>query len=193
MKMRFKAVELKCLDEETIAKIREWRNQPFVQQMMYSQKEISEEEHKKYIAALLEDTNRGLFVFYLDDEPFAVYQYTIHPEGNYVVDGIYLIAEEYQYMGYGVLLIYFVDEIKFHYLHCHKSYGEVIDINTRVIALNEKMGILREGVLRQQALVGNSYHDVWCYGMLASEWDEKKIKIEKLVFRLVEQEYTVLM
>lgn len=189
--MRFKAVELKCLDEETIAKIREWRNQPFVQQMMYSQKEISEEEHKKYIAALLEDTNRGLFVFYLDDEPFAVYQYTIHPEGNYVVDGIYLIAEEYQNMGYGVLLIYFVNEIKFHFLKCHKSYGEVLDINSRIIALNEKIGVVREGVLRQQVVIENKYHDVWCYGMFSYEWEEKKKKIEKIVTQLVEKEFDV--
>ena len=67
-KKHFKAVELKYLDSETILKIREWRNQEFVKKNMYSQHEITQEEHLKYIDNIRNDNNRGLFVFYLDDE-----------------------------------------------------------------------------------------------------------------------------
>ena len=181
MKKHFKAIELKHLDDETVMKIREWRNQPFVKNMMYSQHDITEEEHRKYIDTLLQDNNRGLFVFYLDDIPFGIYQYVIHPQGNYVTDGNYLIGQEYQDMGYGTIQTYFMSVIKFDYLHCHKSYGEMLDINRRVIMLNKKLGIPLEGILRQQQLINGEYHDVYCYGLLQTEWEEKRKQQEKLI------------
>ncbi len=193
MKKHFKAVELKYLDDETIMKIREWRNQPFVKNMMYSQHDITEDEHRKYIESVKRDETRGLFVFYLDDEPFGVYQYIIHPEGNYVTDGNYLISQEYQDMGYGTIQSFFMNIIKFEYLCCNKSYGEMLDVNRRVIMLNKKMGITLEGILRQHRLVDDKYYDVYCYGLLASEWEEKKQKISRLIFRLVDDVYDILL
>lgn len=193
MKKHFKAVELKHLDDETIMKIREWRNQPFVKNMMYSQHDITEEEHRSYIESLKRDEDRGLFVFYLDDEPFGIYQYMIHPEGNYVTDGNYLVSPEYQDMGYGTIQAFFMNIIKFEYLGCNKSYGEMLDDNRRVIMLNKKMGITLEGVLRQHRLIDGEYHDVYCYGLLASEWKEKKEKISRLIFRLVDDVYDILL
>lgn len=191
MKKHFKAIELKHLDDETVMKIREWRNQPFVKNMMYSQHDITEEEHRKYIDTLLQDNNRGLFVFYLDDIPFGIYQYVIHPQGNYVTDGNYLIGQEYQDMGYGTIQTYFMSVIKFDYLHCHKSYGEMLDINRRVIMLNKKLGIPLEGILRQQQLINGEYHDVYCYGLLQTEWEEKRKQQEKLIYRIVDKEYEI--
>lgn len=191
MKKHFKAVELKYLDDDTIMKIREWRNQPFIKNMMYSQHDITEEEHTNYISALKKDENRGLFVFYLDDTPFAVYQYIIHPEGNYITDGNYLTEEEYQYMGYGTIQIYFMNIIKFEYLHCNKSYGEALDINQRVITLNKKFKTPLEGVLRQHQLLNGEYHDVYCYGLLRTEWEEKKKDLEKLIYKIVDNKYEI--
>ncbi|MCM1157875.1 MAG: hypothetical protein NC300_06875 [Bacteroidales bacterium] len=191
MKKHFKAVELKHLDKETIMEIREWRNQPFVKNMMYSQHDITEEEHKDYIASLLKDENRGLFVFYLDDIPFGIYQYTVHPEGDFVTDGNYLIDQEYQDMGYGAIQVYFMNVIKFDYLCCHKSYGEVLDINHRVGMLSKKTGGILEGVLRQHRLIKGEYHDVYCYGLLKSEWEGRKNKLEQLVYSFVDREYQI--
>ena len=81
-KKNFKAVELNRLDENTISNIRLWRNAEFVRKQSFNKHEITEQEHANYIKKLKEDPNRGIFVFYLDDEPFAVYNYNINPLNN---------------------------------------------------------------------------------------------------------------
>lgn len=191
MKKHFKAVELKYLDDETIKKIREWRNQSFVRELMYTQQEITEEEHNSFIDSFFKSEKRGLFVFYLDDEPFGVYQYIYHPEGNYVTDGNYLIKQEYQDLGYGVIQVYFMNIIKFEYLKCHKSYAEMLANNKRVIMLNEKMGAHLEGVLREHYLIEGRYYDIYCYGQLEKEWIENRKKYENLIFKIVDKKYKI--
>lgn len=192
VKKQFRAVELNKLDQKTIHTIRIWRNQPFVREKMYTQNMITEEEHQKYIEKVKKDPNRGIYVFYLDNEPFGVYQYEIHLEGNYVTNGNYLISEEYQCMGYGVIQIYFINEIIFKILKCHKSYGEVIDYNKNVIMINKKMGANLDGILRQHILQGGIYHDIYCYSMFEEEWEENKKKIEKKLFRIILEEYEII-
>lgn len=191
MKKHFKALALNYLDDETIMRIREWRNQSFVKNMMYSQHDITEEEHRKYITSILEDKNRGLFVFYLDDIPFGVYQYKIYPEGNYTIGGNYLVKQEYQDMGYGTIQLYFMDIIIFNYLCCHKEYSEVLDINQRIIAINKKLNVPLEGVLRQHRFVNGKYHDVFCYGLLKTEWEQKRGKLEGLIHKIVDSKYEI--
>lgn len=191
MKKHFKAVELKYLDDSTIMKIREWRNRDFVRKNMFNSDLISEEQHIEYIEKIKKDSNRGLFVFYLDDVPFGVYQYIIYPEGNYIMDGNYLIDEEYQYMGYGLVEVYFMNIIKFEYFHCNKGYGEVLDINKRTIMLNEKLKIVREGVLRQQCIINDEYHDVYCYGLLKEEWSDIKEHLKRLISAIIDEQYDI--
>lgn len=186
MKKHFKAVELKHLDEETILKIREWRNQPFVKEMMYSKHDITEEEHRQYIDSLLKDENRGLFVFYLDEVPFGVYQYVIHPEGNYVVNGNYLVDREGGDLGYGAILLYYMNEIAFDVLHVNKCFGEVLEYNKRAISLNKRIGSKVEGILRQHVLFDGRYYDVYQMGMLKSEWSEYKEKLKNIIDLMIE-------
>lgn len=192
MKKRFKAIELKYLDENVIEHIRIWRNKPFVKEKMYTQHNITKEEHHCFIEKLKADSNRGLFVFFLDEEPFGVYQYDKHPNGNYMTGGNYLIDQDFQDNGYGVIQIYFMMEIIFSVIGCNKNYGEILDTNKRMIAMDKRIGAKLEGILRQQVLVNGEYHDIHCYGILREEWLVSKPKFEKLVFRFVEDNYEII-
>lgn len=192
MKKRFKAIELKYLDEETINRIRIWRNQPFVKEKMYNQHDITEEEHYQFINRIKADKNRGLFVFFLNDEPFGVYQYEIHPEGNYMTGGNYLTSQEFQDIGYGVIQMYFIMEIVFNFIGCNKNYGEILDTNKRMIVMNKRIGIQIEGILRQQVIINNEYHDIYCCGILKKEWLENRDKIYNLVSKFIDKEYQII-
>lgn len=185
MKKHFKAIELKHLEETTIMKIREWRNQPFVKNMMYSQHDITEKEHKEYVKAVLNDKNRGLFVFYLDNVPFGVYQYMIYPEENYVKNGHYLIAEDYQYLGYGALLSFFEQEIATNVLGCKAVYAEVLSYNRKAMAMNKKLGAQLIGIQEKGATVDGISYDVYQY-IIEDGWTEKKKKMEKIVYEIVD-------
>ena len=186
MKKQFKAVELEQLDEATIHQIRLWRNSDFVRSKMYVQHEITEEEHTNYIEKVKQDRNRGLFVFYLDKHPFGVYQYEIHPEGNYVTNGCYLIDSSYSELGYGVILNYYICELAFYKLKVNKCFGEVIDLNKDAIHTNKRMGGKLEGILRQQVLKDGEYHDVYMFGILREEWEQRREKLWKVLDEIIE-------
>ena len=129
MKKHFRAIELKYLDDATIMKIRDWRNQDFVRKNMLQQHIITKEEHLKYIKDVKQDKNRGLFVFYLDGEPFAVFQYRLLSEEKAVIPGTYLIHENYQIMGYGSVLDYMANQIIYYYLDVEKIFIQILSSN----------------------------------------------------------------
>ena len=94
--MKFRAVAIDKLDEDTVLKIREWRNQDFVREMMFNKHYITEEEHRDYVDMIKNDPNRNVFVFFLDGKPFEVFQYEIDVVDNSIHIGNYLIDIEYQ-------------------------------------------------------------------------------------------------
>lgn len=185
MKKHFKAVELKYLDDVTIMKIREWRNQPFVRNMMFSQQEITEEEHINYIAALKQDDNRGLFVFYLDDEPFAVFQYKFNQTDKTVVTGSYLIDRQYQVMGYGGIMNYMINLIEYCYLKADISYAEILDSNAEGLRLQKHYNGTLDTILKNHIVIDGVSHDVYRYSHPVIMPD-KNGKMGKLIALLIE-------
>lgn len=190
-KKHFKAVELKYLDNNTINKIREWRNQEFVREQMFTQNVIQEYEHQKWIDMIRNDDNRHLFVFYLDDNPFAVMQSRYYPEYEYVETGDYLISQEYQAMGYGTFNMYFIPEIIYHYLNYNCIHGEILDSNEKNLRNARKMGnVIKK--LPETREVNGKLHDVYTVDSNVYLWNEvQKYKIEKLVSKFIYEEYEV--
>lgn len=185
-KKNFKAVELNRLDENTISNIRLWRNAEFVRKQSFNKHEITEEEHANYIKKLKEDPNRGIFVFYLDDEPFAVYNYNINPLNNSVLVSFYLTDEDYQYMGYGAIMNYFVTQINFFVFNVNKQCGEIIDTNRKLIATLKKDEIpIIEGILREHIIIDGEYHDVYITGCLKKDYNSKTDKNYRLINKIV--------
>lgn len=187
-KKHCKAIELKYLDDETIMKIRDWRNQGFVREVSVNQHIITEEEHLKFIDMVRNDKNRGLFVYYLDDVPFGVSQYTYCPEKDVVTNGNYLIDEEYQYLGYGLILIYFVNVINFEYMGFGNQYGEALTTNSRLTTMAKKMG----AELKEKRLLDDGAREVYILRENASDWETRKYRYEKIVFKIVEEQFDVI-
>jgi RimJ/RimL family protein N-acetyltransferase len=64
--------------------------------------------------------------------------------------------------------------IAFELLGLNKIYGEALASNAVSNLSLERLGAVREGVLREHVVVGGAPRDVCCYGMLASEWRQIK-------------------
>ena len=192
-KMHFRAVELEYLDEGTIRRIRDWRNQEFVRMEMFTQNIIGEEEHLNWINSIRNDKDRHLFVYYLDDEPFAVVQSRYYPEHEYVETGDYLISEDYQSMGYGSFIKYFTSEIMYHYLGYTVIYGEILDINRRNLRIANKLcDRVRKAENKRE--IDGVLHDVYLTEISQKSWDEgSRNKLGTLVFKFVEQDYDIIM
>lgn len=159
--MKFRAIELNHLDEDTILKIREWRNQDFVRKNMIQQHMITEEEHLSYIERLKKDKNRGLFVFYLDDVPFGVYQYMIDPVKREVEDGHYLISQEYQSLGYGAILMYMEQLITYYCFDVDYRVGCVLGSNKKQMDANRKSKLV--DVKKNGCTVDGQKTDIYYY------------------------------
>jgi hypothetical protein len=57
---------------------------------------------------------------------------------------------------------------------------------------NKKMGVVLEGVLRQQKFYNGQYVDVYCFGLFANEWNERKTKLEPIIFEFVDRDWEVI-
>lgn len=55
-------------------------------------------------------------------------------------------------------------------MQLHKIQLMVLPFNKAGVALYEKVGFLREGLLRQMVLRDGQRHDLFSYGLLREEW-----------------------
>lgn len=183
--MKFRAIELNNLDDDVILAIRDWRNQDFVRNNMLNNHIISESEHRNYIDLVREDSNRGLYVFFLDNQPFAVYQYSIDAEKREVTNGHYLISEEYQMLGYGAIMTYMEKVIEYYCLDVDYSYGCVLGTNKRQLNMNRKSNLVE--IKEKELKVGEQYVDVYYYRNPISKPDPNT-RLGKTVFMMVDDE-----
>lgn len=180
-KKKFKAVSLKWLSQEEKDLIREWRNKPFVRNMMFSKNTISKEEHRRYIESVEGDEHRDLYVFYLDDVPFAVFNYTEIDEGMVEV-GNYLIDQCYQDMGYGMILNYMGTDLVFNSLDYNTSIGEVLEENKKVLSINKKFGADFDG-----SFTKTTGETVFRFHITKKNWNNTKKKFENIIYYIVNE------
>ncbi|MGE7855390.1 GNAT family N-acetyltransferase [Bacillus sp. NPDC094064] len=64
--------------------------------------------------------------------------------------------------------------IAFEELKLHRVTLGVYDFNTTAISCYEKIGFVKEGLLRESKKVGDTYWNLWEMSMLEYEWDNKK-------------------
>ncbi|HDR7743316.1 TPA: GNAT family protein [Bacillus pacificus] len=64
--------------------------------------------------------------------------------------------------------------IAFEELKLHRVTLGVFDFNTSAISCYEKIGFVKEGLLRESKKVGETYWNLWEMSMLEYEWSVKK-------------------
>lgn len=73
------------------------------------------------------------------------------------------------------LLIMFVCfHVGFEVLGLHRMHGEALASNTVSNRALERLGGIKEGVLREHVCIGGTHRDVCLYGLLASDWRQLK-------------------
>ena len=76
--------------------------------------------------------------------------------------------------GYGSEAIALVLRFAFHEINLHRVQLNVYRYNERAIAAYEKLGFVREGVLREFLNRDGQRHDVFVYGLLRREWEAQQ-------------------
>lgn len=145
-----------------------WRNHPDVRRYMFTQHEISLDEHTRWFAKASQDPKRHLMVFELGPTPLGLINIHEIAQGGIADWGFYAAPQAPK--GTGRALGTAALRYAFETAGLHKLCGQALGFNERSIRFHEALGFQQEGVLRQQHFDGQEYHDVVCFGLIASDW-----------------------
>ena len=160
------------MTDRDLEQVLSWRNHPEVRRFMYTSHVITPDEHANWFERTRNQEGVWLLIYELEGIPrgFVNLSGTRSPQ---VADwGFYLAPDSES--GTGRALGLAALDYAFHDLGLHKVCGQALGFNKRSIRFHEKLGFVQEGLLREQHFDGEHYHDVLCFGLLASEWQSGK-------------------
>jgi UDP-4-amino-4,6-dideoxy-N-acetyl-beta-L-altrosamine N-acetyltransferase len=163
-------------DRETI---RHWRNDPEIRKHMYTDHEISPDEHRAWFSRILQDSTCKYWVIVCDAEDVGlVHVSNIDTRNRRCYWGFYAIGPKVRGKGVGGFAEFSVLCFVFDNLKMQKLCCEVLASNQAVINMHKKFGFAQEGVFRKHVLKGDGFADVVCLAMLQEEWHAKRAEIE---------------
>ena len=150
-----------------------WRNHPDVRRFMFTQHEIGLDEHSNWFAKASLDASRRLLIVEDAKQAFAYVQFSQVAEGGIADWGFYARPDTSK--GTGKKLGITALNYAFSELKLHKVCGQSIQGNKASIAFHQRMGFTQEGVLRDQQRIEGGYHNLYCFGLLADEWQPENL------------------
>lgn len=145
-----------------------WRNHSEVRKYMLTKHEIGLHEHRDWFARVKEDKTRQQLIVLDGADPIGFVQFSPVFQGGIADWGFY--AQPDAPKGSGRKLGEAALRHAFNKLGLHKVCGQAIESNAASIAFHQKLGFTEEGRLRDQQRIDNQYHTLFCFGLLAKDW-----------------------
>jgi UDP-4-amino-4,6-dideoxy-N-acetyl-beta-L-altrosamine N-acetyltransferase len=177
-------ISLRPLSESDKDQILRWRNAPHVAEYMYTNHEISQEEHDKWFARALSRADARFWIIELDGRGIGLANvYAIDTTNRRCSWAFYIGEKDVQGKGVGAFVEYWMLRHVFEVLQLHKLSCEVIETNQAVWEMHQRFGFVREGLLRNHVHRGDSDLNIVVLSMLRSEWLVQKPLIEAKLSR----------
>lgn len=157
--------------EADLALVLSWRNHARVRAVMYTQHEISPQEHARWFERSNTDPRRHLLIYEEQGVPCGFVNFTASESSRNAVWGFYAASESPR--GAGRRMGQAALNYAFGPSGFHKISGEALAHNEKSIRFHLSLGFQQEGVLRRHFFDSGQYHDVVCLGLLASEWSRQ--------------------
>ena len=165
-------ISLRDVRPEDRDMIRQWRNLPKVADYMYTDHEITPEEHAAWFSHVLEDPTCKYWIIVCDGEDVGLVNlYAIDQANRRCSWAFYVASPNVGGKGVGsyveyAILNYVFDELKFEKLCC-----EVLSFNKGVVEMHRRFGFVQEGLFRKHILKRGEFNDVVCLAILKEEWE----------------------
>ncbi len=156
------------MTQEDLERVLAWRNHEAVRRYMYTQHEISLAEHTRWFERASQDSCRHLLVFESSTVPLGFINFHQIAPGGVADWGFYVAPDAPK--GTGRQLGKAALHYAFAHVGLYKLCGQALAYNERSIRFHRSLGFQQEGILRDQHFDGQNYHNVVCFGLLASEW-----------------------
>ena len=169
--------QLRDIREKDLMLILNWRNREAIRKVMYNGNTISIEEHLQWFKRLEKDDASISKIFSYNQVDYGVLNIKkINRINNNCEWGFY-IGEQNTLRGLGTILGFTALNYIFNELSIRKLSAEVLSINEQSISFHEKMGFVKEGVLRKHIKKDKDYIDISLYSLFKEEWENYSINI----------------
>lgn len=168
-------VKLRDLTLADTANIIRWRNQPEVYRNLFSQHQISEEQHTAYYHKFVETGLVRQYVIetIIDESKLdigTVFLKNIDEMSRKAEFGIFIGEPKARGRGLSSSIVKATLEIAFKEIHLNKVYLTVFSNNVAAIRSYEKAGFKVDGILRQDFFDGERFIDVVIMSILSTEY-----------------------
>ncbi len=161
---------LRSIKDSELELMLSWRNAPAVRENMYTTHEISLAEHLSWWKRVSGSDSQRYFMYEFKGQALGVVGFTELDRINQNSSWAFYAAPCAP-KGSGSRMEILALDYAFNKLGLHKLCCEVLAFNTSVIKLHEKFGFKVEGIFRDQYYREGSFIDIYCLGLLASEWE----------------------
>jgi UDP-4-amino-4,6-dideoxy-N-acetyl-beta-L-altrosamine N-acetyltransferase len=156
------------MTDDDVPMVLRWRNVPAVRAAMYTRHVISEAEHHAWWKAQKGRDDRSYHIHMDEGKPTGYVAFTdIQPTHRRASWAFY--AADDAPKGTGRKMETSAIRHAFGPLGLDRLVCEVLDFNTKVIALHETFGFLQEGRWRHHMHIDGTWHDVVLLGLLKGE------------------------
>lgn len=173
-------IGLRDIDEGDRQRLLTWRNLPSVAEYMYSDHEITPEEHDQWFDTTRHRDDRRYWIIELDGAPVGLANLVdIDLDARRCTWAFYLADDSTRGRGVGSWVEYNVLEFVFETLGLEKLYCEVLSTNGAVVAMHESFGFRREAYHRSHVWKAGLPQDVVGLGILRSEWESLRPAVQQ--------------
>ncbi|MPS32460.1 MULTISPECIES: UDP-4-amino-4,6-dideoxy-N-acetyl-beta-L-altrosamine N-acetyltransferase [unclassified Salinivibrio] len=155
-----------------------WRNRPAVRQFMYTQHEISHDEHQAWFSHMLANTHRYFYIVYkrVDDQsekPLGVVNLDLDSGNRTSATWAFYAAPDAP-RGSGALMEFGALSLAFETLGVTQLNCEVLSHNQGVVRLHQRFGFRETPQSRQRtfSLPEGKTVEIVCLSLSADEWQQ---------------------
>lgn len=173
------AIALRAMALRDVVRVREWRNLPEIAAYMYSDHEISEDEHARWFGNAVSDPTRRYWIIELEGEPVGLANlYDISTDHRRAYWAIYLASPAVRGKGVGSIAERFVTRHAFQDLDLEKLCCEVLATNTAALKMYKRYGFQVDGTLRRHVIKSGERVDVVTMSLLRDEWESGRRSLD---------------
>lgn len=166
-------VALRALQPEDSDRLLAWRNSPAVAPYMYSEHEITPQEHARWFAGIRGDARRAYWMIEMNAEPVGLANlYDIDRANGRCAWAYYLAEPQVRGKGVGSMVEYLMIERVFGELGLGKLWCEVLASNEAVWKLHQSFGFEIEARLRRHVMKAGEPQEVIGLGLLKEDWEK---------------------
>ena len=166
--------KIRKIEQDDLERLLTWRNHPEIRRCMYTQHEITWDEHLRWFLNKKDDPKNHLLIFELAQNPEGFVSFYEKKCAGTVDWGFYIAPDAPNKIGrlLGVTALSYAFKI----IGVHKVCGQVLAYNEKSIRFHMSLGFKQESILRKHHFDGCTYHDVISFELLADEWSNRNLK-----------------